>query len=210
MRLIKVAIIGVLCFLCLTACKQPTNEEIYYKAQKKINAMESYSCIARIIAKGETGSREYVMEQIFKYPNKYRLEIIMPEELKGNATIYNGKMAWVIDPSINEIWRMNSFEGSKEQLLFIGYFMENVFSNGSSTILSKNEEKQLLTIETELPKNNYYFHSQKLWIDTRTLKPVELQILDEDKVIKFSVAFENFQYNPKLDDKLFYIHSEVQ
>ncbi|SCY49377.1 LolA family protein [Alkaliphilus peptidifermentans] len=210
MKLWRVVFLGVIVVTLLSACKQPTNEEVYYKAQKKLNEMESYKCTVRISVSGNEGVREYVLEQMFKYPDRYRLEVIEPAENKGNATIYNGKTAWVISPSLNQIWKMNSFERSNEQLLFIGYFMKNMLNNESTTITSEALEEDFIVIKTDLPTGNFYFHSQKLWISSKELVPTQLQILDEKENIRFRVHFEDFQYNPKLEDELFFLNTEEE
>lgn len=209
MKLWRVVIILMGGMLLLISCKQPTEEELFYKAQKKLGNMESYKCTATIVVKDEKGEREYSFNQMFKYPDKYRLEATSPEEYMGYTTIYNGRAAWVINPSIDQTWKTNSFERSGEQLMFVGYFMRNLISNEGAIISREsNMEGSYIVIETPISGGNYYFSTQKLSISSKSLNPIELQILDEGGLIRFRANFDDFEYNIPLDDDLFYIKTD--
>ncbi|KAB3533559.1 LolA family protein [Alkaliphilus serpentinus] len=208
MKLWRVVLIIIGTLLLLMSCKQPTNDEILYKAQKKLGEMKSYQCKATIYVEDEKGEREYSFIQMYKYPNKYRLEAISPEEYMGYTTIYNGKSAWIINPSINQIWKTNSFEKSGEQLMFVGNFMENLISNEEANIYKDSfNNGEYIVLETPLSGGNFYFNKQKLWISTKSLHPAHLQVLDEEGSIRYRVDFDEFQYNSPLEEDLFYIHT---
>ncbi len=203
MKYLKVTVVIFLIAL-LTACQQPTNEEVFYKAQKKLGEMEGYQCTAKIYVQRENEEKEYIFKQTFQYPDKYRLEVLSPENLKGNLTISNGKTAWMKHPSINQVWKMDQFEQSQEQLMFIGYFMRNLLNSEETNLESKSlDGNDYIVITTTLPGGNYYFNEQKLWIDTEKMTPNKLYILDEKGKTRFRVTFEDFEYNPKLQEDLF-------
>lgn len=206
MRIWKVVFIMVLLMFLLTTCKQPTDEELYYKTHKKLGEMESYRCRAKIYTRSGGTEKEYVFLQTFKYPNQYRLEIISPENLKGNLTISNGKTAWLVNPSINHISKLESFNQSQERMMFIGYFMQN-FMKSERTEITREQlnGNWYIVVTTPLPLGNYYFDKQKLWIDIKEMVPVQMHVLDQKGNVRFRVAYEDFEYNPKLEDSLFYI-----
>lgn len=205
LKLIKL-LLGVCLLTTLIACQQPTDKEIYYRAQKKMAELESYSCYAKIFVQGTDGEeKQYLFRQDFKAPNKYRIEVISPENLKGNLTISNGEAAWILHPGINQVWKMKSFEKSKEQMLFIGYFLQNLFSTESASVTSEQlEGVRYIIIEAPIPGGSQYFDRQRLWIDTGNLEPYKLYIVDKEGVTRFRVLYEAFKYNPKLSDDLFY------
>ncbi|GAB6085262.1 LolA family protein [Alkaliphilus crotonatoxidans] len=190
--------------LLLTACGQPTKEEVYYDAQKRLSEIKAYQCTALIKVQRENEEREYVFRQTFQYPDRYHLEVLAPEELKGNVTVSNGKTTWLHNPSINQYWRLEPFEKSQEQLMFIGYFMRNLFASEESTLEQRKVETgEQVGITTPLPGGGYYFQQQRLWIDVDSLMPQSLEIVDESGMIRFKVEYENFELNPELDDEIF-------
>lgn len=206
MKWAKLALILVL-FLLLASCQQPTNEEIYYKAQKKLSELKAYQCTATIIVQRENEKKEYVFQQTFQYPDHYRLEVISPEELKGNVTLSNGKTAWVYHPSINQYWRLEPFDQSQEQLMFVGYFMKNLLNSEEATLQQeKIEGRDYIVITSPLPGGNSYFHQQRLWVDSQALIPYSLEIIDEKASVRFKVFYEDFTFNPELEEGFFHLN----
>ncbi len=200
----------VICLLIfsLMACSQPTDQELYYEVQRKLGQLESYSCKAIIYVNSDNTENKYVFLQSFKIPSSYRLEVISPEGLAGNLTISNGKKAWMQHPAINQTWRMDSFEQSQEQMIFIGYFMQNLFNTETSVISRQRlEGKSYIIIETPIPGGNRYFDRQQLWVDTDALEPYQMHIIDQRGIVRFRVYYEDFKYNPQLEDEMFYLKS---
>lgn len=207
MKVCRIILSLIICLSFLMACSQPTDDEIYYRIQRKLGELESYECVAKIrIVEGEEIT-EYVYKQYFKRPGLYRLELLSPEIVKGNLMVSNGRMAWIYSPSINHTYRIDSTEKFQRQLLFIGYFMKNYVTSKSSDITSETyNNMHHIVITTEIPGGNYYFSKQKLWIDSKNLVPTQLQILDGNSKILFKVYFEDFKFNPKLEDDLFHLN----
>jgi len=136
----------------MIACKKPSDQEIFYNAHKKMMEIQSYETTAKILTYSGSNKREYEFNQSFMYPDKYRLEVISPNSIKGNLTIFNGKIAWIEHAAINQTWKMDNFEQSKEQLMFIGYFLRNFINSENSNYMSENFNGQdSIVITTELP-----------------------------------------------------------
>ncbi|MCC5909076.1 MAG: outer membrane lipoprotein carrier protein LolA [Clostridiaceae bacterium] len=211
MKYWKVVVLMGIIFV-LVACQQPTDEEIYYKIQKKFLSMESYQCTATIQMQHDDGEEiEYVFQQQFKNPNKYRLEALSPEGFKGNLTVYNGRTAWLYNSSINQTFKIDDFHRSPEQLMFIGYFLRNYTSTKEANLrFEKTNDDEFIVMETEIPGGNFYFDHQKLWFDKKDRTPVKLYIYDEKGNTHFRVYYKDFIYNPDLDDRLFYLPSEEE
>ncbi|AOY74839.1 germination lipoprotein GerS-related protein [Clostridium formicaceticum] len=191
---------------CLSACRQPTDEEMYYKIQQKISTMESYQCTVKIYIDNGKEEVEYVFQQIFKAPNQYRLEVLAPSTLKGNLTIYNGKTAWLYHPSINQVRKIDNFNQSQEQMMFIGYFLKNYITSKESVYETETlEGKDYFVLSTKIPGGNHYFSQQELWIEKQQMIPEKLYIYDAKGKTRFKVYYEDFIYNPVLDENLFHL-----
>lgn len=205
-KICKVLILFIVAVTLISACGKPSDEEIYYDAHKKMMGIKSYETTARIYSHIGGTKREYEFNQIFMYPDKYRLEVISPKSIEGNVTIFNGKTAWIEHAAINQTWKMDNFQQSKEQLMFIGYFLQNFINSENSTYHSESlEGRETIVITTELPGGNPHFHSQKLWMDRKDLTPIKLTIVDHSDKPRFEVYYEDFKINPDLEESLFYL-----
>ncbi len=192
--------------LALIACSQSTDEEIYYEIQEMLNTINSYQCIAKIKIICQEGETEYIFQQSYKAPNKYRLEVLSPQALEGNLTLYNGKTAWFKNPSINQIWKIDNFHQSQEQLMFLGYFLKNYISSKESNFETESlGSENYIIFETSIPGGNHYFDKQKLWVNKKNRLPEKLYIYDESGRVGFKVYYENFIYNLDMEEEFFYL-----
>ncbi|AKL96765.1 outer membrane lipoprotein [Clostridium aceticum] len=206
MKYWKVVFIIIGTIYCLSACRQPTDEEMYYKAQQKISSIESYQCTAKIYIDNGKEEVEYIFQQTFKAPNLYRLEVTAPSTLQGNLTIYNGKTAWVYHPSINQVWKIDNFNQSQEQMMFIGHFLKNYMTSKESIYEKETlEGREYFVFSATIPGGTHYFSQQKLWVDKIEMIPQKLYIYDGKGNIRFRVYYEDFIYNPVLEEELFHL-----
>lgn len=206
MRFRKVIFLLIMAVVIMTACIKPSEEKMYYKAHKKMMEIKSYETIAKISCHTGDSVREYKFNQVFQYPDKYRLEVISPPSLEGNMTIYNGKIAWIKHAAINQAWKMDNFEQSNEQMMFIGHFLKNfVSSENGNYHREKINGQNNIVITTEVPGGNPHFYKQRLWVSGKDYTPIRLSVMDEQENSRFEVYFEDFKVNPKLDEKLFYL-----
>jgi outer membrane lipoprotein-sorting protein len=160
--------------------------------------------------KGNLTPETYIMKQWFRRPNKFKLELIEPENLNGKVTIYDGRKASIIHQQINQIWFMEDFHHSNEQNMFLGYFLQNYLE--SENVEIHREEKggeTFLVIDTEIPGNHVYFHRQRLWVNIEKMEPGLLQVFDASDGMTMEVRYFNFQYNPKLEDHLFTVSENL-
>lgn len=190
--------------MIFTGCSSKTDQELLYDCQRKIHKMESYACEVEITVIGNRRPETYRMRQWFKKPNMYRLELLEPENLKGKTTIFDGKRAYIIHPQIGQVWRMEDFQNSEEQKMFLGYFIQNYLSSQNVEIHRRKEKnEEYLVIDIDIPGNHVYFSKERLWVHTKTLAPYLLQVFDAKDQMRIIVKYLDFQYNPSLEDDFF-------
>ncbi|QZY55765.1 LolA family protein [Crassaminicella profunda] len=194
----------ILLIMFIVGCEPKTEQELFYKAQKKLNKMESYSCQVEIISTGNKNPEKHTMKQWFKKPNKYKLEVIGPKDSKGKMIIGNGNKAWIYHPGIEQTWMMEEFLNSEEQNMFLGYFIRNSLNSEQvKGSIEKLEKKEYIKIDTDIPGNHVYYHKERLWIDLDALEPYLLEVFDIKGEKRIEIKYSDFQYNPKLGDEMF-------
>lgn len=209
MKSILVGLLIILCILALAGCKEPTNEEIYYEVQKNFNSMDSYECVADIVLYTQDLVSTYKSRHVYKMPDKYIIEVLDPPDSKGCTTIYNGNNAWFYHPQINQSMLIKNFNNSMEENTFIGYFYKTSLTGESAKLGSDTiDDQDYLTILVEIPGNNNYRKSEKIWIHKKNLIPYKLSIFDNKGNITVEVEYSSFEYNISLDKKEFSIKED--
>jgi len=193
----------------LWGCGSKSDQEIFYSTQKHLNKIESYTCEIEITTYGNKSPQQYVMKQWFKKPDKYKLEVIWPESLKGKTTISDGTRAWIHHPGINQSWTMEKFLHSEEQNMFLGYFIKNCLESEGVELEKKViDREKYLRITTDIPGNHAYYHRESLYINTKTKIPHLLQVYDAKGQLRIEVRYNTFEYNPPLEDGIFWLNSK--
>ena len=90
--------------------------------------------------------------------------------------------------------------------LFVSSFFEAYFkSEKTSLTVSGGNDDRVITLRAETGLENPYRKAVTLRADTKTLKPISLEILGEDQKVYAAVHFKSFTLNPKLDPAIFAI-----
>ncbi|WIF95325.1 LolA family protein [Caminicella sporogenes] len=203
----KIFLISIFIILILVGCREKSDEQLFYDVQKFITSLDSYTCTAYITIYGNKEPETYIVKQWYKAPDKYRIDIEKPEELRGKTTIYNGNKVLIRHPKIGQGWIMENYKNTVEQKMFLGYFIHNYLNNENGKIKKQTIKKiDYLLFETEIPGEHPYFNREKLWFEIKKYYPYRLQILDINDKIRVDIKYRNFEYNQKIKDDVFKIH----
>jgi len=206
-------IVCALIIVCVvfTGCGVLKREKSFEKVGNRLLKLTAYTCDVTMRVTNNKSTMEYKLKHFYKSPDKYRLEVLAPEELKGQVTIYNGSSSYIYHPKINRYLVTENFSNSVEYNSFIGSFMNHIKKTDNIRVSKeKDGEKELLVLEFEVPEGNDYMHLEKLWIDAEKAQPVKAEIYGDDGKITVLLYYNNFVYNPDLDDNNFAITQEKQ
>ncbi|MGF7058086.1 LolA family protein [Brassicibacter mesophilus] len=205
-----VGLFFIIIVFLIQGCSKPTDEEIYYEMQKTISNIESYRCIADVKVIGNKAPSSYKAKHIFTNPNKYVIEILEPEENKGNITLYDGNQAWMYSSHVGESFLLKDYQQAKEEYLFIGYFLRNFITTEKAQVsFDKIEDKEFIVLTTEIPGNHKYRKYEKLWINKLGFIPYKLVVFDNNNNVSVEVIYSEFKYDVDLPDDQFNIRTGI-
>lgn len=178
--------------VCTVGCmnKQQTKEEIYDDFKDQISKISSYTCTANVEAIGNKENTTYVFKHTYKKPDYYKLEVILPKNLKGKTIEYKDDKVLVHNPDINDTIELTNINDDAHYL-FIGDFIKNYMQNESAKLETTDNE---LKIEIEIPGDNKYFNKQILYVNNNTKNPDKMEILNSEGEAIFIVKYKNFKY----------------
>ena len=178
--------------VCTVGCmnKQQTKEEIYDDFKNQISNISSYTCTANVEAIGNKENTTYVFKHTYKKPDYYKLEVILPKNLKGKTIEYKDDKVLVHNPDINDTIELTNINDDAHYL-FIGDFIKNYMQNESAKLETTDNE---LKIEIEIPGDNKYFNKQILYVNNNTKNPDKMEILNSEGEAIFIVKYKNFKY----------------
>ncbi|MGE5630396.1 MAG: LolA family protein [Caulobacteraceae bacterium] len=195
----------ILVSMVLAGCGRLGSEKTFDAACKKLLELKSYTCDVTMKVMNNKSTMEYKMKHFYISPGKYRVEVVEPEELKGQVTIYDGEHSYIYHPKINAQLVTENFPDSLECDAFIGSFISRFKDMKNVKITKEKDNDNLYMLEFEVPEPNSYKVLERLWIDTLNAVPVKAEIYGADGKTTVSIRYTNFGYNPKLNERDFEI-----
>lgn len=174
------------------------------KIQDRLAKMESYACTATLKRISNKGENEYGTKQYYKTTGEYRLELTSPDTVAGNYTVFDGKTICQYNPKMGGKVVIDVPESQPRNELFLGQFVKNYMQSENVSIdVANMDEGKSTVLEAVIPGGNKYLATEKLWVDNETLNPVQFVIYDQDGKERYIITYQEFEYNPSLENSLF-------
>lgn len=207
MKILKKSFFIMLVFL-ITGCSKTNSTDDYVNIQEKFINMEAYSCNANVVFYSNKGENKYIISQQAKNDGKYYIETTYPEEVKGNVILFDGNILWQYNPSLDSKISVEDKEKIERKEICLFSFLENHLKSKDIALETANIDDNVYTIlEAKIPGGNKYFDSEKLFINNETKMPEKLVIYDTEGKERVLVSYDNFVYNPKIEDSKFDIEN---
>ena len=206
MKLLKCITFFVVSVLLFVGCGNSEEVSTMEKIQNQLKNMESYECTGTLTRISNKGQNVYDIKQYYKSTGEYRLELLSPDDVAGNYTVFDGTSIFQHNPRVQGKYIKNVPQSQMRNELFLGSFAKNYFQSEDVSIETASMETGTTTvIEAVIPGENKYTATEKLWINDETIKPVKLVIYDVEGNERYIVEYKDFEYNCDIDDSLFKI-----
>ena len=190
----------------IAACSREEPLSELESIQKQLAEMEGYTCTATLTRTNERGTQTYETKQYCKATGEYRLELLAPENVAGNYTIFDGDRICQYNPRLDSSVIKDVPESQHRNELFLSQFISNYMqSEGVSVETAALDESRCIVLEAIIPGNDSTLSSEKLWVDRETLLLVRFVIYDADDKECYKTEYTSFTFNPQFDDALFAI-----
>lgn len=207
--------IMVILFILSSCSMLPTDKKsedtpISYKSINEfINNLDTYAALTNITYISNSNENSYKTLQYCRKNGEYRTEVIEPDNVSGNVTMFDGKIIYQYNPKLSDQIQITSTENSERSEIFLTSFLKNyAMSQEVSVSVSNFNDSQYTVIEAIIPGNHPYMTNEKLWINNETLLPEKLVVYDYNDQERIIIQFEEFVFNPVLEDKIFTVQNQ--
>ncbi|WP_317855681.1 hypothetical protein [Chakrabartyella piscis] len=197
--------LALMCCLSLVACQK---EEVLSETdaiQKQLVEMDGYTCNATLTRTSNKGDQVYETSQHYKSTGEYRLELIAPEAVAGNYTVFDGTRIAQYNPKLDEQIIKDVPESQHRNELFLGAFIENYMqSEGVGVEAAAIDESKCIVLEAVIGGDSV-LASEKLWVDRETYLPKRFVLYDANGNERYRLEYDNFTFNPEFPEDIFTI-----
>ena len=203
----KVLVLFLALMISLSVCGcesfSDSDMDIYEKIHKHYNKMESYTADVDVTVYSNKTENRYFIAQKVKSPDMYYTHITDEKATFGVTTVSKGgKTKTVADGSE---YSMTVLDGNSLGILYLNNFFKAYYASEETSLsVQKSLKSKKTSLTVELFDDSSAIKKVTLSIDNKTLSPVSISVYGEEDLL-LTGTFENFKYNKKIDDSLFYI-----
>lgn len=174
------------------------------KIQDQLINMEGYACLTQVSHMNNDKTNTYETKQVYQMDGQYRVEVIEPEHIVGLTTICNGEKIVQDHPKLEQSALNELGENNFRNQMFLGTFVKNYLQSEDVSIEVQNMGDALTTVlEAKIPGGSRHMSTQRVWIDQKTFKPIQMSIYNKDNKETVNIEFVEFTYNPKINQSIF-------
>ena len=174
--------------------------------QKQLTEMEGYTCTATLTRTNERGTKTYETKQDCKATGEYRLELLSPENVAGNYTLFDGERICQYNRQLDHCITKDVPPSQHRNELFLNQFISNYMqSEGVDVEAATLDESRCILLEAVIPGTDTDLSTEKLWVDRETLLPVRFVIYNADGKERYRMDYTSFAFDPQFDASLFTI-----
>ena len=140
--------------------------------------ISSYKANVKVNINSNKNSNKYILNQEYISPNINKQEIIEPSNIKGVKIIRDENGITVENSRLDLSNIYENYEFIADNCLDLSSFINDYSSSNKSICEDKNNQ---FIMKTESVNGNKYTKNKTLFIDKECLKPVRLEIKDNNK-----------------------------
>ncbi|MFV0520715.1 MAG: hypothetical protein ACK5LY_10660 [Lachnospirales bacterium] len=199
----KIAFTIVLVFT-LTSCSNFLKNSNDKNMIDKYLDLSTYEAEANITYISNTEQSTFTTVQQANIDGRYRIEVILPENVAGSITVNDGNQIYQFNERISKDIYISKSENRERSELFLTSFVNNYKNSDDVTVTVGTFKDSLYTVlDAKINSDHPLISSEKLWINNETQLPEKLVIYDKDNAESIIIEYTTFEYNKKLDENLF-------
>jgi outer membrane lipoprotein-sorting protein len=180
------------------------DQNAYEKIRNIIVNMQTYMSHAIVEYRSNKGANIYETIQKARATGEYRVEVVGPENVAGNITIFDGSTIYQFNTRISGKIAVATKESQERSEIFFTSFIRNYLeSNETSVSAAMIENDPATVLEAQIPGNHPYLATQKVWFDNNTHTPIKMIIYDPQGSERIIVTYSGFEYNIAIEDSEF-------
>lgn len=190
-------ILTSICFI--TSCKK--NKPVDETFPEIVNKLTSYKLVGTLESNFPSGTKECNVTTYYQSPNMYRVELQNPNTVETQIMIKNADGVYVLVPSINKTFKVNSSWPANSSYPYLLQSISNDIISDNNMITKKEGKDTTLELKAKL-FNGDQNTTQKIIFDENKM-PKEVLLYDKNHNLLTRFVIKSIEQNPSLDQQLF-------
>lgn len=190
--------------LSASACNRFTDSDmdIYEKIHKHYNKMESYTADVDMTVYSNKTKNRYFVTQKVKSPDMYYTHITDENATFSVTTVSKGGITKTSAEACD--YQMTVPDDDSLGILYLNNFFKAYYASEETSLsVQKSQKSKKCVLTVEIFDENTAIRKVILSVDNKTLAPDSISVYNDSELLMRG-TFENFKYNEKIEDSVFY------
>lgn len=198
---LKIFLIVLILTLTVTfvGCKKKKPVETTFP--EIVSKLTSYKMVGKLESTYPSGTKECMITTYYRSPNDYRVEIQNPNVNETQIMVKNSTGVYVIIPSINKTFKVNSNWPANVSYPYLLESLKNDIVSDSNLSTTKEGNNTVVELKAKL-FNEDDNTTQKIIFDENNL-PKEVLTYDQNKNLLTRYIVQSLEQNPTINDDVF-------
>ena len=156
----------------------------------QILEISSYKANVTVEINSNKNSNKYVLSQEYIHPNTNMQEVIEPSNISGIKIIRDGDALRIENTKLDLSKIFENYNYLADNCLDLSVFINDYKQYDKSTCEETNEQ---IVMKTESLNGNKYTKNKVLYIDKQTIKPVRLEIKDNNQNTTVNILYNKVE-----------------
>ena len=166
------------------------NNKSIKEIEEYILNIKTYKANLDVTIKSNRNENKYKINQ--EVTSEYeKQKILEPEEIKNLEITYKDKKLEIKNTDLNLSKIYENYPNIEENNLFLTQFIKNYQTQNEKQIKKENEN---IIMQVKENKNKYNV-TQKLYVNSKNLKPEKIEIFDNNNNIKVYILYNEIEIN---------------
>ena len=178
-------ILTSICFI--TSCKK--NKPVDETFPEIVNKLTSYKLVGTLESNFPSGTKECNVTTYYQSPNMYRVELQNPNTVETQIMIKNADGVYVLVPSINKTFKVNSSWPANSSYPYLLQSISNDIISDSNMITKKEGKDTTLELKAKLFNGDQNTTQKIIFDENKMPKEVLLYDKNHNLLTRFVVTF---------------------
>ena len=160
--------------------------------EENILNMDSYQAQIEVTVKSNKNTNIYLMKQEYKSPNECLQEVIEPQNIAGVRISYKEGRLLIENTKLNLQTIYENYPYIATNNLFLTSFVEE-YKQSEHT--KKEIDGEEIVLEVNANEKDKYKMKKKLYINSKTGKPIKLEVQDITQNISVYILYNEIEIN---------------
>lgn len=185
--------------LCISSCKK--NNPVEESFPEIVNNLTSYKLTGKLESNFPSGTKECNITTYYNAPNMYRVELQNPNTVETQIIIKNDNGVFVLVPSINKTFKVNSSWPSTSSYPYLLQSLSQDIISDTNMVTKKEGNNTVLELKARLHHSDINT-SQKIIFGENKM-PKEVLTYDQNLNLLNRFVINSIEQNLSLDKSLF-------